>query len=123
MSTLLIGMSTIVYHPNENSTDSVAAWFGSIINGPIVDRLGRKLAINIAVIIFVIGSAIQCGAVDIPMLFAGAVLILAHKHARLTLMLSYRTCSCRHSNWPIDHGGASVYLRGMKFPRIESIIE
>ncbi|KAG2006491.1 hypothetical protein GB937_008639 [Aspergillus fischeri] len=48
-----------------------AAWFGSLINGPIADRLGRKLSINLAVVIFVIGSAIQCGAVTIPMLFAG----------------------------------------------------
>ncbi|PYI07060.1 general substrate transporter [Aspergillus sclerotiicarbonarius CBS 121057] len=53
------------------STLLISAWFGSIINGPIVDRLGRKLSINVAVIIFVVGSAIQCGAVNIPMLFAG----------------------------------------------------
>lgn len=57
---------------NERSlTVSIAAWFGSLINGPIVDRLGRKLSINLAVVVFVIGSAIQCGAVNIPMLFAG----------------------------------------------------
>ncbi|PWY79474.1 general substrate transporter [Aspergillus sclerotioniger CBS 115572] len=53
------------------STLLIAAWFGSIVNGPVVDRLGRKLSIHVAVIIFVIGSAIQCGAVDTPMLFAG----------------------------------------------------
>ncbi|PYH98789.1 MFS sugar transporter [Aspergillus ellipticus CBS 707.79] len=53
------------------STLLLAAWFGSLINGPIVDRLGRKLSINIAVVIFVIGSAIQCSAVNIPMLFVG----------------------------------------------------
>jgi MFS family permease len=53
------------------STLLLAAWFGSLINGPIADRLGRKLSINLAVVIFVIGSAIQCGAVTIPMLFAG----------------------------------------------------
>lgn len=49
----------------------LAAWFGSLVNGPIADRVGRKLSINIAVVIFVIGSAIQCAAVNIPMLFAG----------------------------------------------------
>lgn len=48
-----------------------AAWAGSLINGPVADRIGRKLSINVAVVIFVIGSAIQCGAVNIPMLFTG----------------------------------------------------
>lgn len=48
-----------------------AAWLGSLINGPVADRVGRKVSINLAVIVFVIGSAIQCGAVNIPMLFAG----------------------------------------------------
>jgi MFS family permease len=53
-------------------TDSLpAAWAGSLINGPVADRIGRKLSINVAVVIFVIGSAIQCGAVNIPMLFTG----------------------------------------------------
>lgn len=53
-------------------TDSFsAAWAGSLINGPVADRIGRKLSINVAVVIFVIGSAIQCGAVNIPMLFTG----------------------------------------------------
>ncbi|EAW09267.1 sugar porter family MFS transporter [Aspergillus clavatus NRRL 1] len=53
------------------STLLLAAWLGSLINGPIADRLGRKHSINIAVVVFVVGSAIQCGAVTIPMLFAG----------------------------------------------------
>lgn len=49
----------------------VAAWLGSLVNGPIADGIGRKLSINLAVVIFVIGSAIQCAAVNIPMLFIG----------------------------------------------------
>ncbi|KAL4902105.1 hypothetical protein BDW74DRAFT_67082 [Aspergillus multicolor] len=53
------------------STLLLAAWFGSLINGPIADRFGRKMSINVAVVIFVIGSAIQCAAVNIPMIFAG----------------------------------------------------
>ncbi|OOQ81829.1 MFS monosaccharide transporter [Penicillium brasilianum] len=53
------------------STLLLAAWAGSLINGPVADHLGRKLSINLAVVIFVIGSAIQCGAVNIPMLFTG----------------------------------------------------
>ncbi|OJJ03846.1 hypothetical protein ASPVEDRAFT_762429 [Aspergillus versicolor CBS 583.65] len=51
------------------STLLLAAWLGSLINGPVADRLGRKLSINLAVVVFIIGSAIQCGAVNIPMLF------------------------------------------------------
>ncbi|GAQ04764.1 probable quinate permease [Aspergillus lentulus] len=72
VSTLLLGTLGVLIFPSKNNIDALlAAWFGSLINGPIADRLGRKLSINIAVVIFVIGSAIQCGAVTIPMLFAG----------------------------------------------------
>jgi MFS family permease len=72
VSTLLLGRLNILGFPSINNIDALlAAWFGSLINGPIADRLGRKLSINLAVVIFVIGSAIQCGAVTIPMLFAG----------------------------------------------------
>ncbi|KAJ5819862.1 Major facilitator superfamily domain general substrate transporter [Penicillium riverlandense] len=53
------------------STLLLAAWFGSLANGPIADRIGRKFSINLAVVIFIIGSAIQCSAMDIPMLFVG----------------------------------------------------
>ncbi|KAJ5655395.1 hypothetical protein N7507_007345 [Penicillium longicatenatum] len=53
------------------STLLLAAWLGSLINGPLSDRVGRKVSINLAVIVFVIGSAIQCAAVNIPMLFVG----------------------------------------------------
>jgi MFS family permease len=53
------------------STILLAAWFGSLANGLIADRLGRKLDIMVSVVIFVIGSAIQAGAVNIPMLFVG----------------------------------------------------
>ncbi|RDW68851.1 uncharacterized protein DSM5745_08611 [Aspergillus mulundensis] len=48
-----------------------AAWFGSLVNGPIADRFGRKMLINLAVVVFVIRSAIQCSATNIPMIFAG----------------------------------------------------
>ncbi|EEA19525.1 hypothetical protein TMatcc_009659 [Talaromyces marneffei ATCC 18224] len=53
------------------STLLLAAWFGSLCNGPIGDRLGRKASMLIAVVIFTVGSAIQCSAQNIPMLFAG----------------------------------------------------
>ena len=53
------------------STLLLAAWFGSLVNGPVADRFGRKGSIMIAVVIFTIGSALQAGAVNIPMAFAG----------------------------------------------------
>lgn len=48
-----------------------AAWFGSLVNGPVADRFGRKKNMIYAVGIFVVGSAIQAGAVNIAMLFLG----------------------------------------------------
>ncbi|CZT08041.1 probable transporter (major facilitator superfamily) [Rhynchosporium agropyri] len=49
----------------------LAAWFGSLINGPIADKYGRKADMMLAVAIFTVGSAIQAGAINIPMLFIG----------------------------------------------------
>ncbi|KAM5448687.1 hypothetical protein MaudCBS49596_005193 [Microsporum audouinii] len=53
------------------STLLLAAWFGSLVNGPLADYIGRKMCVMAAVVVFIIGSAIQAGAVDIPMLFIG----------------------------------------------------
>jgi MFS family permease len=53
------------------STLLLLAWFGSLLNGPITDRFGRKGSILMAVVVFVIGSAFQAGAHEYPMLFAG----------------------------------------------------
>lgn len=53
------------------STLLLAAWFGSLVNGPVADRFGRKGSIMIAVVIFTLGSALQAGAVNIAMAFAG----------------------------------------------------
>lgn len=53
------------------STLLLAAWAGSLLNGPIADRFGRKGSMLMAVVVFVIGSAFQAGADAIPMLFAG----------------------------------------------------
>ncbi|KAG9254129.1 D-xylose-proton symporter [Emericellopsis atlantica] len=47
------------------------AWAGSLVNGPVADRFGRKGDMLIAVVVFVIGSALQTGAVSIVMLFIG----------------------------------------------------
>lgn len=56
------------------STLLLAAWLGSLVNGPIADRIGRKGCILLAVLVFTLGSALQAGAQSIPMLFAGAYL-------------------------------------------------
>jgi MFS family permease len=49
----------------------LAAWFGSLVNGPVADRFGRKSSIIMAVVIFTLGSAVQAGAISVGMLFAG----------------------------------------------------
>lgn len=69
VSTLLLG--ELMLSTEKLKLTCLAAWLGSLINGPVADRMGRKLSINLAVVVFVIGSAIQCGAVNIPMLFVG----------------------------------------------------
>lgn len=47
------------------------AWLGSLVNGPVADRVGRKGSILVAVVIFTLGSALQAGANSVPMIFAG----------------------------------------------------
>lgn len=55
------------------------------MNGPLADYIGRKMCVITAVVVFVVGSAIQAGAVNIPMLFAGRFLKL-HLLIRIILM-------------------------------------
>lgn len=89
-----------------------AAWFGSLCNGPIGDRFGRKASMLIAVVIFTIGSAIQCSAQNIPMLFAGravAGLAIGQLTQIVPLFISevtftsMRWCGvCLTINWCLD---------------------
>ncbi|KAK9413420.1 putative Major facilitator superfamily (MFS) profile domain-containing protein [Seiridium unicorne] len=53
------------------STLLLVAWLGSLINGPLADRFGRKGSMLIAVVAFLLGAALQAGASDIPTIFAG----------------------------------------------------
>lgn len=53
------------------STLLLAAWLGSLLNGPLSDRLGRKGSIIVAVLVFLLGSSLQAAADAYPMLFAG----------------------------------------------------
>jgi MFS family permease len=62
------------------STLLLLAWAGSLVNGPVADKFGRKGSIEIAVVIFTIGSALQASAINIPMAFAGMLEILFRRH-------------------------------------------
>lgn len=53
------------------STLLLAAWFGSLINGPVADRVGRKASIMAAVLVFLLGSSLQAAANTDAVLFAG----------------------------------------------------
>ena len=53
------------------STLLLAAWFGSLINGPVADRFGRKVSIMAAVLVFLVGSSLQAAASTHAVLFAG----------------------------------------------------
>ncbi|KAH6655778.1 general substrate transporter [Truncatella angustata] len=53
------------------STLLLLAWLGSLINGPLADRIGRKGSMLVAVVVFLLGSALQAGASTIPTIFAG----------------------------------------------------
>ncbi|CAG8017445.1 unnamed protein product [Penicillium salamii] len=48
---------------------TLGAMFGAFANGPIADRFSRRWSILYANVIFLIGSAIQAGAQDLPMIF------------------------------------------------------
>lgn len=53
------------------STLLLAAWFGSLVNGPVADRFGRKGSMLAAVVVFTLGSALQAGARTTGELFGG----------------------------------------------------
>ena len=53
------------------STLLLFAWAGSLVNGPIADRIGRKGDMLLAVVVFIIGSALQTAAPNMATLFAG----------------------------------------------------
>ncbi|TVY84653.1 MFS glucose transporter mfs1 [Lachnellula suecica] len=50
---------------------TLGAMFGALLNGPIADRISRRWDLLLANIIFLVGSIIQCSAVNIPMIFIG----------------------------------------------------
>ncbi|KAK9332288.1 general substrate transporter [Lipomyces starkeyi] len=53
------------------STFLLTAWCGSLLNGQITDRLGRKNSMIVAVVIFLIGSSCQTIALNFTVMFIG----------------------------------------------------
>jgi MFS family permease len=53
------------------STLLLAACFGANVNGPVCDKIGRKVDIICNVVIFLLGSSLQAGATSPAYLFAG----------------------------------------------------
>lgn len=98
------------------STLLLAAWLGSLVNGPIADRIGRKGSILLAVVIFVVGSALQAGAQSIPMLFIGmysahSVLgIILVEQRLLTMDCLVRSCYCWRASRYAHHDCASIHV-------------
>lgn len=92
------------------STLLLFAWFGSLVNGPVADRVGRKGSILVAVVIFTLGSALQAAAGSIPMLFAGTLEQILARRWDVKLTCHRRTCDrwifCRHAH----HDRTDVYV-------------
>lgn len=49
----------------------IGAWFGSLLNGQITDRMGRKHSMIVAVVIFILGTSLQTAGISVSMIFAG----------------------------------------------------
>lgn len=66
--------------PTSNTQGGITAampggsWLGALISGFLTDRLGRKRAIQIACLIWVVGSTIICASQNIGMLIVGRVI-------------------------------------------------
>jgi sugar porter (SP) family MFS transporter len=50
------------------------SWLGAIVSGFLTDRLGRRLAIMVGAVAWLIGSAISAAAQNIPMLAVGRII-------------------------------------------------
>jgi MFS family permease len=50
------------------------SWLGALISGPLTDYFGRRTAIQIGSVIWIIGSIIVCASQNIPMLAVGRII-------------------------------------------------
>jgi len=53
---------------------TAGSWLGALISGYISDIMGRKMAIMVGCVIWIIGSAIICASQNIPMLIVGRLI-------------------------------------------------
>lgn len=80
------------------------------MNGPIADRYGRKIDMMLAVAIFVVGSAVQAGAINIAMLFVGKK---PFKHKIWTHLTARRKINCWLGSGDVDNGHSTLYFRSI----------
>ena len=52
---------------------SAGSFVGALLAGGLADRLGRKGALKVASVIWVIGAALQCSSQNVPHLIVGRV--------------------------------------------------
>ena len=81
MSAWIVSQQYLDYfdHPDSNQQGGITAsmpagsFLGALIAGLLADRMGRKGAIQVASVIWIVGAAIQCSAQNIGHLMAGRV--------------------------------------------------
>eukprot|EP00122_Pirum_gemmata_P016697 Pgem_evm1s15617 len=57
-----------------NSLFTLGALFGALFSGTLADLIGRKKLLMLNCVIFTIGTGIQCGAVNMDMMYVGRVI-------------------------------------------------
>lgn len=96
------------------STLLLLAWAGSLVNGPVADKFGRKGSILIAVVIFTIGSVLQAAAVNIPMAFVGMSTdryCKKKKKLEKNTLTRFRKSYCWICCWNVDNDCACEFVR------------
>ena len=54
-----------------NSILELGAWFGVLVNGLLADRLGRKYATVLGVVVFLVGVIVQACATNVNYILGG----------------------------------------------------